>query len=160
MVRHVAISDAASICSIYNNYVLGSTATFETESVSESDMGNRIRTTTEKYPWLVFENEGEVVGYAYATAWRQRAAYFNSVESTVYLREGFTGKGIGKQLYSELFHLLKRKNIHVVIGGIALPNDTSIFLHEKLGFKKVAHFKEVGLKFGKWVDVGYWQKLL
>src|SRR3954470_22551509 len=113
MIRHVAISDAPAICSIYNTYVVGSTATFETEAVTDDDMQNRIRSTTEKYPWLVFENDGAIVGYAYATAWRQRAAYFNSVESTVYLNEHFTGRGIGRQLYDELFVLLRKKNIHV-----------------------------------------------
>ncbi len=160
MIRPATAQDAASICDIYNLYVSGSTATFETDPVSVSEMRQRIIKTTEKYPWLIFEHENKVAGYAYASAWRVRAAYFNSVESTVYLRPDEVGKGIGKKLYLRLFELLREKNIHVIIGGIALPNVASIALHEKLGFTKVAHFKEVGLKFDRWVDVGYWQKML
>jgi L-amino acid N-acyltransferase YncA len=160
MIRPAQESDASQICAIYNRYVLSSSATFETEPVTEAEMKTRIVSTTENYPWCVFEEKNSIAGYAYATAWRARAAYFNSVESTVYLHSDRVGKGIGSLLYLRLFEELKKRNTHVVIGGIALPNDTSVSLHEKLGFRKVAHFKEVGFKFGKWVDVGYWQKLL
>jgi len=160
MIRPATAEDAPAICNIYNIYVAGSSATFETEEISVTEMQQRIKQTTKKYPWLVFEDENGILGYAYASAWRVRAAYFNSVESTVYLHPDFAGKGIGKKLYIGLFELLKKKNIHVIIGGIALPNNASVALHEKLGFTKVAHFKEVGLKFDRWVDVGYWQKML
>jgi phosphinothricin acetyltransferase len=108
-------------------------------------------------PWLVLEVEGRVRGYAYATRWRVRPAYRNSVESTVYLEHDAAGSGWGTDLYLALIDALRGKGLHLVIGGIALPNERSIALHEKLGFAKVAHFSEVGFKFGQWHDVGYWQ---
>ena len=89
--------------------------------------------------------------------WKARSAYRFSVESTVYIDQNSIGNGIGSLLYKELLSNLKNSRIHSVIGGIALPNPSSIALHEKYGFKKVAQFKEVGIKFDKWIDVGYWQ---
>ena len=160
MIRSATTADAEAICRIYNHYITHSTATFETEPVSTEEMSQRIFKTTEQFPWLVYENENTIRGFAYASAWRARAAYRNSAESTVYLDKEFTGKRIGKMLYAEVLSILKLKNIHAVIGGIALPNESSVALHEKMGFTKVAHFHEVGFKHGKWVDVGYWQKML
>jgi L-amino acid N-acyltransferase YncA len=160
MIRSATHADAEAICAIYNHYIAQTTATFETEPVTTAEMQQRISNTTTKYPWLVFEQDRRIIGFAYATAWRVRAAYRNSVESTVYLHHSHQGKGIGTIIYKELLSLLGKKDVHAVIGGIALPNAGSVALHEKLGFVPVAHFKEVGFKFEKWVDVGYWQKLL
>ena len=101
-----------------------------------------------------------VVGYVSAAKWKGRSAYRFSVESTIYLDHRSTGQGIGTKLYGQLFSILRSRSIHVVIGGIALPNAASVALHERLGFTKVAHFAEVGFKFGRWVDVGYWQVTL
>jgi phosphinothricin acetyltransferase len=100
------------------------------------------------------------VAYAYATRWRTRAAYDWTLESTVYVDQAYTGRGIAKPLYLALLRLLKALDIHVVVGCIALPNDASVALHEKCGFVKVAHFPQVGRKFERWVDVGYWQATL
>ena len=111
-------------------------------------------------PWLVAEQTDQVIGYAYASKWKERCAYRYSVESTVYLDPSFTGQGIGTKLYEALLAILQRNSIHIVIGGIALPNPASVALHERLGFNKVAHFKEVGYKFNRWVDVGYWEASL
>ena len=111
-------------------------------------------------PWLAAEMDGRVVGYAYATKWKARSAYRYSVETTVYLEDGLAKRGVGTELYAELFRLLKERGLHAVIGGIALPNDASVALHEKFGMRKVAHFEQVGFKFGQWVDVGYWQLTL
>jgi phosphinothricin acetyltransferase len=108
----------------------------------------------------VYEKEGEVVGYAYAGEWKSRCSYRYSVESSVYLKHGLSGEGIGSKLYTELFKLLETTDVHAIIGGIALPNEASVALHEKFGFEKIAHFKEVGYKFEQWVDVGYWEKIL
>jgi phosphinothricin acetyltransferase len=105
----------------------------------------------------VAEIQNEVAGYAYASQWRSRSAYRYTAESTVYLDPVHTGKGIGNALYKDLIERLKAMGIHVVMGVITLPNPPSIALHEKLGFKKAAHFVEVGYKFGRWLDVGYWQ---
>lgn len=157
MIRPASTSDAAAICAIYNPYVLGTCITFEEEAVSESEMATRIKETTSTLPWLIWEGQGEVIGYAYASKWKGRCAYRYSVESTIYLRPDATGRGIGPQLYGRLLSDLRQAGMHSVIGGIALPNDASQRLHEKLGFKKVAHFAEVGWKFEKWIDVGYWE---
>ena len=105
------------------------------------------------YPWLVAEADDAVVGYAYANRWRERSAYRFSVESTVYLAQHASGRG----LYQALFDELRQRDVHVVIGGITLPNPASVALHEKMGMRKVAEFPEVGFKQGQWLDVGYWQ---
>jgi L-amino acid N-acyltransferase YncA len=103
---------------------------------------------------------GKVVGYAYASKWKSRSAYRYAVESTVYLDPRFTGQGIGRHLYGSLIAELRQRSLHAVIGGIALPNPASIALHERMGFVKVAHFKEIGWKFNQWIDVGYWELIL
>jgi len=159
MIRDANIKDAAAICDIYNPYVLNSTISFETESVTETEMTSRIK-KNRLLPWLVYEENDQILGYAYATKWRIRHAYRYSVESAVYLDSETTGRGIGTLLYTELINRLRSMHIHAVIGGIALPNPASIALHEKFGFEKVAHFKEVGFKFDQWIDVGYWELIL
>ncbi len=160
MVRSAKIEDATQITDIYNYYILNTTVTFEKTPITSDNMKERIENTQVKYPWLVLEVDNRIQGYAYATDWKPRGAYRHSVESTVYLRNGQSGNGYGSQLYAKLLEVLKQLNVHAVIGGIAQPNEGSIALHEKFGFKKVAHFKEVGYKFDQWVDVAYWQLLL
>lgn len=120
-------------------------------------MKQRIENVSASLPWYVEEQDGEILGYAYATPWRVRSAYRFSVESTVYVAASHAGKGIGKRLYQTLIADLRQRGIHVVLGGIAQPNVASVALHESLGFEKVAHFKDVGRKFEQWVDVGYWE---
>jgi len=158
MIRATQASDVKALSEIYNYYVLNTVVTFEEEPVEVADMEQRLSETLEaNLPWLVLEDGGEVVGFAYASKWKGRCAYRHSVEVTVYLSHLATSKGYGSLLYSQLFELLRKRSIHVVLGGISLPNDASIALHEKFGMRKVAHFEEVGHKFGNWVDVGYWQ---
>jgi len=160
IIRSAVPEDATRICEIYNPYVLGSVVTFEEEAVSDADMAGRIKDVTERLPWLVYEVDGEIVGYAYATKWRVRAAYRYSVESTVYVKQTHIGRGIGKKLYMELLGRLKDLGMHTVMAGISMPNENSVALHEKLGFKKVAEFSEAGFKHGKWINTGYWQLML
>ena len=160
MVRAITIADTQQVCDIYNYYINNSVATFETEAIPLEEMETRIRNILSNYPWLVLEVNGEILGYAYANAWHRRAAYKRSVESTVYLKHGQSGQGIGTKLYSELIAQITNQDYHVVIGGISLPNEASIALHEKFGFEKAAHYKEVGYKFDRWVDVGYWELLI
>ncbi len=136
---------------------MNSVVSFETEPVSASEMQKRIVEYTSEYPWLVYETDGRILGYSYATKWKVRAAYKNSVESTVYVDKDFHSNGIGIALYQELLIQLQKKNLHVVVAGITLPNVKSERLHEKLGFKKIAHFEEIGRKNDAWLDVGYWQ---
>jgi L-amino acid N-acyltransferase YncA len=160
-IRFARESDAADIVGIYNTYVSGTCITFETESVHASEMAQRIaETLASSLPWLVAEASGQVIGYAYASKWKGRCAYRYSVESTVYLDPAHTGKGYGLLLYAALIDAIRACSMHAVIGGIALPNVSSVGLHERLGFKKVAHFEQVGHKHGRWIDVGYWQLLL
>lgn len=157
-VRAASPADAAAICAIYNPYIASTTITFEEAAVAESDMAQRIADVgAAGLPWLVAEVGGKVVGYAYATKWRVRPAYRHSVESTVYVDPACVGQGVGRSLYDVLLDELRRRGLRRVIGGIALPNEASVGLHEALGFSKVAHFTEVGLKFGSWIDVGYWE---
>lgn len=161
MIRTAEISDAEAIVGIYNHYVANTTITFEEQQVPVEEMGSRIKDIQATgLPWLVFEESSQVVGYAYASKWKTRSAYRFSVETSVYLKHGSHARGVGSRLYEALFDALRGQGVHAVIGGIALPNESSIRLHEKFGMKKVAHFEQVGFKFGKWIDVGYWQKLL
>ena len=157
MIRAAQVSDAAAIAGIYNHYVLHTPITFEEEAVSESEMAGRIAEVTASLPWLVDLEGADVVGYAYASRWKSRCAYRFAVESTIYLRPGCTGRGRGAELYRRLLAELSARGLHSVIGGIALPNPASQRLHEKLGFRKVAHFEQVGWKFHQWIDVGYWE---
>ncbi len=160
MIRTVQKIDAEAICRIYNPYILNSTITFEEQPVSIEEMTSRIEETTSALPWLVEEEAGRIRGYAYASKWKGRCAYRYAVESTVYLDPSATGHGLGSSLYRDLLECLRQKGLHTVIGGIALPNPASVALHEHFGMTKVAHFKEVGFKLGRWIDVGYWEKLL
>lgn len=159
MIRNADTEDAEAICAIYNPYILNTTISFEEEAVTENEMSRCIRNNG-NLPWIVYEENDQILGYAYACKWRVRKAYRFSVESVVYLNSKATGYGLGTILYKELINRLKALQIHTVIGGIALPNPASIALHEKFGYKKVAHFKEVGFKFNKWIDVGYWELIL
>jgi phosphinothricin acetyltransferase len=157
-IRPATAVDAAPICAIYNHYVTTTTISFEEEPVGEQEMAQRIADVgAAGLPWLVLEVDGALAGYAYATKWRVRPAYRTSVESSVYLDRAYAGRGFGKLLYGALLDALRARDLHLVIGGIALPNDASAGLHEALGFRKVAHFSEVGRKFGRWLDVGYWE---
>ena len=161
VIRAATTEDAAAIAAIYNHYVLETIVTFEEVPVAPSEMARRIaEVEAGALPWLVAEEGGRVAGYAYATPWRSRVGYRFSVEVTVYTAPGQEGRGIGSRLYGELLPLLEAKGLHAAMGGIALPNDASVGLHEKFGFRKVAHFREPGIKFGRWIDVGYWQRML
>lgn len=160
MIRHAKESDGAAIAVIYNHYIEKTVVTFEESLVSGEEMGSRIRGITEGLPWLVLEEHDCVLGYAYAGRWHGRCAYRFSAEITVYLDHESGGKGYGSLLYERLLADLRAQKFHVVIGGVALPNPASVALHEKFGFKKVAHYEEVGFKFDQWIDVGYWQLIL
>ena len=162
MIRDATPDDAAALARIYNHYVRDTTITFEETEVSEADMAARIAEVgAAGLPWLVAEDEaGSVLGHAYASKWKGRCAYRFAVETTVYLDGAAYGRGLGRQIYERLLARLRDAGMHVAIGGIAQPNEASIALHEKLGFRKVGQFEEVGFKLGRWVDVGYWQVML
>ena len=160
-IRAARASDAAAVAAIYNHYVAETAVTFEEEPVSAAEMARRIEgVLSASLPWLVAEESADIVGYAYATHWRARRAYRYSVEVTAYVARQHAGRGIGSRLYRQLFPALQARGVHAVMGGIALPNDASVALHEKFGLRKVAHFEQVGFKFSRWIDVGYWQRIL
>ena len=157
-IRDAKLDDALAIADIYNHYVEGSIITFEEQQVTVPEIRRRLEAVQDaKLPWFVVEEAGEVVGYAYGTPWKSRSAYRFSVESTIYMHPAHTGYGTGSLLYGQLLSALHERSVHVVLAGISLPNSQSVALHEKLGFTKVAHFSQVGFKFGRWIDVGYWQ---
>ncbi|MBU2511067.1 GNAT family N-acetyltransferase [bacterium] len=161
MIREVSIKDADQICKIYNHYIENTIVSFEEQPVSTLDMEERIaKVISSNLPWLIMEDKNSVVGYAYSSPWSERGAYRHSVGVTIYLLHDHTGRGLGFELYSALFDKLRSLNVHSLIGGIALPNPGSVALHEKMGMIKVAHYKEIGFKFGDWVDVAFWQLII
>ncbi len=160
MIRAATRHDGPSLASIYNPYVTELVTSFEYEPVDGPEMAGRVDRVTARYPWLVCERGGEILGYAYASRWKERQAYHYCAETTIYLRQGAEGQGIGTELYTELLRALPVHDVKIAIGCIALPNEASVALHEKLGFAKVGHFPAVGFKFDRWIDIGYWRKAL
>jgi len=159
--RPAVSADASAIAAIYNHYILTTTISFEEEAVDAAEIARRMDAVQgASLPYLIAEEGGVVTGYAYATPWRVRCAYRTSVETSVYVQDGLQSRGTGTALYRAVLAQLARDGYHLAIGGIAQPNAASVALHEKLGFEKVAHFREVGCKFGQWVDVAYWQLIL
>ena len=162
MIRDVTLHDAKALSAIYNPFIRTSSATFEETEITIEEMRRRIQTIhfEKHYPFLVFEEEGIIMGYAYGSSFRERISYRFTAESTVYVDPYYFGKGIGKQLYTQLIDELKEGGFHSVMDVITLPNDPSVKLHEQFGFKKAGHFTEVGFKFNRWMDVGFWELLL
>ncbi|MFO1303143.1 MAG: arsinothricin resistance N-acetyltransferase ArsN1 family B [Burkholderiales bacterium] len=156
----MSADDAAAIAAIYNHHVLNTVVTFEEVPVDAAAMRARIEEIERAHVWYVAEVAGELAGYAYASAWRPRTAYRKSVETTVYLGDAYLRRGIGAALYETLLPELARRGFHSAMAGIALPNAGSVALHERVGFAKVAHFREVGWKLDRWIDVAYWQRML
>ncbi len=159
-IRAAISSDAPAIAAIYNWYITQSVCTFEEARLSDEQMRQRIASADANKPWVVLEEDGVLLGYAYATIWKARTAYNQTREVTVYLHRDASGNGRGRQLYQHLIDELRNEPIHSLIASIALPNASSVALHESLGFAKTGQFSEVGYKFGKFVDVGCWQLIL
>ncbi len=158
MIRRITRRDAEAVSLIYSHYIEHSVATFEETPVQADDFYMRCETVEASgLPWLVAEDRGSIVGYAYATKWSERSAYRHTVETSVYIAPDELSKGWGKRLYQAVFAELRTLPIRTVIAGITLPNAASVALHEYFGMKKVAHFSQVGFKFDQWLDVGYWQ---
>ena len=160
MIREVRVQDATAIAGIYNEYVLNSVISFETEPVSVPEMRRRIEEMSARYPYLVCEEAGKVVGYCYAHGWKTRAAYSQTWETTVYVDSAAHGRGIGKELMRRLIEECRRAGAHVLVACITGGNEKSIALHRQLGFRRVSHFSQVGIKFGRWLDVVDYQLLV
>lgn len=159
-IRDARQGDAAALAGIYNPYVLETTITFEETTVTPADMAVRVAEAAEsRLPFLVAESAGALVGFSYASKWKGRCSYRYTAETTVYVDRRNWQRGYGTALYRRVLDLLKDAGYHAAVGGIALPNEASIGLHERLGFTQVAQFREIGFKFNRWIDVGYWQRL-
>jgi L-amino acid N-acyltransferase YncA len=156
-IRTADPADADAILRIYAPVVLGSAITFEIAPPPAAEMAERVRAVTERWPWLVLERAGDVLGYAYASTWRTRAAYAWTVESTVYVRDDCRRAGIGRALYRALLACLGLQGYRLAIGGITLPNPASVALHEALGFRPAGVHRRCGHKLGAWHDVGFWE---
>jgi L-amino acid N-acyltransferase YncA len=150
-------SDAAACAAIYAPHVEGSPVSFEERAPDAGEMARRIERYAAGHAWLVAEREGEVVGYAYATAFNERPAYRWSANVSVYVGQGARGQGVGRALYEALFARLRERGLRMACAGITLPNEASVGLHEGLGFEPVGVNREIGWKQGAWRDVGWYQ---
>jgi phosphinothricin acetyltransferase len=159
-IRSATYADAEAIQRIYEPFVLDTAISFEDLPPSVDEIAGRIASTLKTHPWLVAVVGGKVCGYVYASAHRERAAYRYSADTTVYIAPEAQRRGVGQALYAELLPQLKQRNIHMAFAGIALPNLGSVALHESMGFVPVGVYREVGFKFGRWHDVGWWQRIL
>jgi L-amino acid N-acyltransferase YncA len=160
LIRQATEDDAAQIQAIYAEIVRSTVISFEIDPPTIADMQARMRTTQERFPWLVCEHEGQVAGYVYASAHHERAAYQWSVNVSAYVHEQHRRRGIGRALYTSLFALLRLQGFYNAYAGITLPNPGSVGIHESMGFEPVGIYKNVGFKFGAWHDVGWWSLAL
>ncbi|WP_321488544.1 arsinothricin resistance N-acetyltransferase ArsN1 family B [uncultured Hyphomonas sp.] len=159
-IRLATSDDAGWIADIYAPYVRDTVISFEMEPPPAEEMAQRIETTLQTYPWLVAEEAGRPLGYAYASPHRARAAYRWSCDVSVYVGPQAQRKGVGMLLYVRLLEMLEGQGFRNAFAGIALPNAASIGLHERLGFTHLGTYRNVGYKLGAWHDVGWWQKIL
>jgi L-amino acid N-acyltransferase YncA len=158
VIRHAdAARDAHACAAIYAPYVTATPTSFEEVAPSAEEMAARIRRIEATHPWLVAEDDGEIVGYAYASLHRERAAYRWAADVALYVDASHHRRGLGRQLYEPLLDLLRRQRFRIACAGVTLPNDASVGLHEALGFEAVGVFKHIGWKAGAWQDVGWWQ---
>ncbi len=157
--RPATIEDAAAILAVYAPYI-ETPITFEYTLPSVAEFAQRIEKIASFYPYLVCEEKGRIIGYAYAGRYRERKAYDWSLELSIYLAPECRGRGIGKKLYTMLLELLKRQGIKTVYGVITTPNAASEGLHERLGFQKIGVFRNTGFKKGQWYSVAWYEKEL
>lgn len=157
ILRLATAADAEGILKIYAPYIEATSFTFETEVPSIEEFAKRISTYLINWPWLVYEVDGVIAGYAYAGRHRERTAYQWCVESSIYIHDDFQKAGIGKVLYTALFEILKIQGFRTVYAVINLPNEKSVAFHERFGFSYFATYEKVGYKLGKWKNVGWWK---
>lgn len=156
-IRPAKRDDAPALLEIYRPFVTDAAVSFELEPPSVTEFEERIARALGQWAWLVAEDAGGTVGYAYATSHRSRGAYRWSVETSAYVHADHRGQGLGKQLYRALLPILADLGYCSAYAGIALPNDASVALHQSLGFTHVGVFRRAGWKFGRWHDVSWWQ---
>jgi L-amino acid N-acyltransferase YncA len=149
--------DAPGVVAIYAPIVAQTPISFETAAVTVDSMARQMAETLPLWPWIVCTDASGLLGYAYASRHRVRAAYAWAVDVSVYLAPAARGRGLGRALYQRLLPLLRLLGYHNAFAGIALPNPASVGLHEAMGFKPVGIYRNVGFKLGAWHDVGWWQ---
>ncbi len=152
-IRKVELGDAGAIADIYNEFIEHSVTSFETEPLSEEEMRGRIAEISGEYPYFVCEEDGEIVGYCYAHQWKERKAYANTLETSVYVSPAHTDKGVGTALMQTLIEACRKAGFHALIACVTEGNAASDALHRKLGFRQVSRFEQVGWKFGRWLNV-------
>lgn len=160
LVRDATAADAAACAAIYAPFVLGTAVSFESDPPDEAEVARRIAAAQERHGWLVADGDGDgdVAGYAYATAWRARAAYRWTCETSVYVGPGRQGSGVGRALYEALLEQLARRGFRTAVAGMTLPNPASAGLHAALGFTRTGVLARVGWKHGRWHDVAFYQR--
>lgn len=166
-IRMAQESDAEELLEIYTPYVTDTAISFEYEVPSVAEFASRMKNTLKRYPYLVALEDNRIVGYAYASEFKKRAAYDWAVETTIYLRQDCRGKGVGKRLYLALEDMLRRQNVLNLNACIAYTSTEDIHLtnasmefHQHLGYEKVAHFTKCGNKFNIWYDMIWMEKLI
>jgi phosphinothricin acetyltransferase len=160
LIRLAREQDAAAIAAIYAPFCESTIVSFETTAPAADEMARRIRSVTERWPWLVLEETGQIAGYAYASRHRDRAAYDWSVDAAVYIDPRYHRRGVGRALYTTLFRILQLQGYFKAYAGVALPNPASVGLHEAVGFDLVGVYRGVGYKYGSWHDVQWYQMAL
>jgi len=160
LIRDADAADGGAVAAIYRPFVEETAVSFEVEPPTAADCAERIAAAQSKWAWLVAERDAEVVGYAYASSFRSRAAYQWSVETSAYVHPAHHGRGIGRALYVRLLEILTGKGYCTAYAGITLPNEGSVRLHRSMGFTEVGVFRRAGRKFGAWHDVSWWQREL
>lgn len=159
-IRMATVADAEAIQRIYAPFVTDTSVSFEMVPPSIEEMAQRISTTLQRTPWLVYEQDGRVMGYAYASKHRDRAAYQWSVEVSAYVLPEARRTGVARQLYERLFEILAMQGFYSAFAGITLPNEASVAFHRALGFRDIGVFHSIGYKFGQWHDTGWLERPL
>jgi phosphinothricin acetyltransferase len=161
LIRHAEPTrDGAECAAVYAPHVIDGVASLEEEAPTAGEMAARIKTVSARYPWLVAEDGGRLLGYAYATEHRSRAAYRWATDTTVYVSEHHLRRGVGRALYGALLPLLVEQGLYVACAGITLPNDASVGLHESFGFEPVGVYDPIAFKHGTWWATGWWRAVL
>lgn len=158
MIRPATAGDVEAILAISNWAAQHTPANFAIEPESIDEWTDAFARTSRMHPWIVADDEGDVVGFAKSSPWKRRAAYAHTVETTVYVHPDHFGRGVGRALYSALLPILSAQGYRTLVAGIALPNPASVALHESFGFHRVACFERIGFKLDAWHDVAYWTK--